>query len=115
MGIPLLSTLHDPIKLGQLRRISHYALIVKFVGVAMIISSPFWLGSLFFTSPRDYSYTSSLICVPLIAIACAVGVAHFTQNDPYLRRILMVGLIAHMAASSVFLWIGWFMYGGAVD
>ena len=115
MGIPLLSTLHDPIKLGQLRRISHYALIVKFVGVAAIISSPFWLGALFFTSPRDYSYTSSLICVPLIAIACAVAVTHFTQDDLYFRRILMAGLIAHMAASSAFLWVGWFIYGGAAD
>jgi hypothetical protein len=115
MGIPVLRTIHDPIKVAQLRLISRYALVVKVVAIVTVSSSPFWLGALFFTSPRDYSYTSSLICVPLIALVCAVAVAHFTQGEPYLRRLLMAGLVAHMAASSAFLWIGWFLYGGAAD
>ena len=88
---------------------------IKVIGFFTIVSSPFWLGALFFTSPRDYSYTSSLICVPIVALAGAVAVAHFAQSDSYLRRLLLVGLVAHMAASSVFLWVGWFVYGGAAD
>ena len=88
---------------------------IKLVGVVSIVTAPFWLGALFFTSPRDYSYTSSLICVPLLAIVAAVAVTHVTQSNLYLRRLLMVGIVAHMAASSVFLWVGWFIYGGAAD
>ncbi len=115
MGISALRTLQDPIKLAQERRISRYALIIKIIGVITVATSPFWLGALFFTSPRDYSYTSSLICVPIETAVCAVLVTHFTQRDPYLRRVLMVALVAHMAASSIFLWVGWFIYGGAAD
>jgi hypothetical protein len=115
MGIPTARTFHDSIKLAQLRAIGRYSLILKLISVGSILSCPFWLGSLFFTSPRDYDYTSSLVCVPLLAIACAVAVAHVTQNDPYLRQLLMTGLVMRVAAASLFLWVGWFMYGGAVD
>jgi hypothetical protein len=115
MGTPALSTTFDPAKLSQLRDIRRYSMAIKLIGVISIVTSPFWLGALFFTSPRDYSYTSSLVCVPLVAVVGAVAVTHFTQSDSYLRRLLMAGLVAHMAASSVFLWVGWFIYGGAAD
>lgn len=90
-------------------------LVIKLVAAVSIATSPFWLAALFFTSPQDYSFTSSLICVPLLAITGAVAIAHFTQKDLYLRRLLLTGLLAHMAASSVFLWIGFYVYGGTVD
>lgn len=88
---------------------------IKLAATVSIATSPFWLAALFFTSPQDYSFTSSLICVPLLAITGAVAIAHFTQKDLYLRRLLLTGLVAHMAASSVFLWIGFYVYGGTVD
>jgi len=115
MGTPILSKAFDPVKVSQLRDVRRYSMAIKVIGVFTIVTCPFWLGALFFTSPRDYSYTSSLICVPIVALVGAVGVAHFAQNDSYLRRLLIVGLVAHMAASSVFLWVGWFVYGGAAD
>src|SRR5271154_119221 len=101
MGIPTLRTIHDPMKASQLRNIGRYALLIKLLAVLYILTCPFWLGILFFSSPRDYSYTSSLICVPLLAIACAAAVGHVTQSDPYLRRLLLTGLVAHTAASGI--------------
>lgn len=99
-------------KLGSIVR---YALVIKVLAVLEILTCPFWLGILFFSSPKDYSYTSSLICVPLLAIVCAAAVGHVTQNDPYLRRLLLTGLVAHMAAASIFLWISFYIFGGAAD
>ena len=115
MGIPALRTIHDPIKISQLRNIGRYALVVKLFALLSILTCPFWLGMLFFSSPRDYSYTSSLICVPLLAIACAAAVGHVTQSDPYLRQLLLTGLIAHVAASGIFLWVAFYVFSGAAD
>jgi hypothetical protein len=115
MGIPVLRTLQDPIKVARQRDIGRYALVIKLVAFSSVISCPFWLAALFFSSPEDYSYTSSLICVPLAAVVCVVAVAHFTQSDQYLRSLFMTGVVARMAGSSVFLWIGLIVYGGGAD
>jgi hypothetical protein len=115
MGIPATRAIHEPIEAIPPRNVARYVIVIKLVAVVSIVTSPFWLGALFFTSPRDYSYASSLICVPLMAIVSAVAVAHFTQSDPYFRRLLLAGLVAHMAASSLFLWVGLTIYGGVVD
>jgi len=115
MGIPATRAIHDRMKQFPPRNFTRYLLIVKLTTIASIVTSPFWLGVLFFTNPQKYSFASSLICVPLLAIAGAVVVAHFTQGDPYLRRLLMAGLVAHMVASAVFLWMAFFIYGGTVD
>jgi hypothetical protein len=115
MSILTSRTVCDPTQLAQLRTISRYSLILKLIAVASILSSPFWLGALFFTSPRDYDYTSSLICVPLLTAVCAAGITHVTQRDPHLRQLLMTGLVMRVAAASLFLWVGWFIYGGATD
>jgi hypothetical protein len=114
MGITATIAIHDRLKVVP-RNLTRYLLAIKLVAVGSVITCPFWLGALFFTSPEDYSFSSSLICVPLLAIVGAAAVVHFTQNDPYIRRLFMAGLVAHMAASSVFLWVGFFIYGGAVD
>ncbi|MGC1298136.1 MAG: hypothetical protein WA869_24165 [Alloacidobacterium sp.] len=115
MGIPAARAIHDPLNAVLVRNFARYSLIVKLVTAASIVTCPLWLGALFLTSPQDYSYASSLIFVPLLAIVGAVMVAHLSQRDPYLRRLLMAGLVAHMAASGVFLWVGFFVYGAAVD
>jgi hypothetical protein len=115
MSILTSRTVSEPNQLAQLRTIHRYSLILKLFAVASIISSPFWLGALFFTSPRDYDYTSSLICVPLLAVVCAASINHVTQSDPYLRQLLMTGVVMRVAGASLFLWVGWFVYGGAAD
>jgi hypothetical protein len=115
MGIPATSAIHTRISVAFLRDISRYIRITQLITVGSIITAPFWLAALFFTSPQDYSFASSLVCVPVLTIAGAVVIAHVTQTDTYLRRLLLAGLVAHMAASSMFLWIGFHIYGGTVD
>src|SRR5271170_5979270 len=115
LGIPATRVIYDRVQAIVPRNVTRYALVVRLVAAVSIFTSPFWLAVLFFTSPQDYSAASSLVCVPILALAGVVAVAHFTQSDPYLRRLLMAGLVAHMAASSLFLWVGFFVYGGTVD
>lgn len=114
MGIAATGAIRNRVPMDG-HNVARCVLAMKLVALASIVTSPFWLGALFFTSPSDYSYTSSLICVPLLAVAGAAAVAHFTQNDSYLRWLMMTGLVAHMAASSLFLWLGLVIYGGTVD
>ena len=115
MGIAALRSILDPAKAAQLREFNRYLLIFKIVVLLGVFSCPFWLSGLFFTSPRDYSYLSSLVCVPLLAIVCAAAVAHVSQGDPYLRWLLSAGLVAHMAFSSLCLWLGFLLYGARLD
>lgn len=115
MGIPGASAVIDRTGMVPLRSVARYLLIARLVIVAACVTSPFWLAALFFTSPQDYSITSSLICVPLLTVLGLASVAYFSRHDPYLRRILFAGLIAHMAASSLFIWIGFRIYGGIAD
>jgi hypothetical protein len=115
MGAFASRTIYDPATAGLRRDIRRYTLIINIVGVFAVASCPFWLGVLFFTSPRDYSYTSSLVCVPLLAIVYYAAVAHVAQRNLYLKRLLSAGLVAHMAVSSVYLWMGFYVYGASVD
>jgi hypothetical protein len=115
MGIPATSAIHDRAHTVQQQNVLRYVLVIKSVAAFSILTSPFWLGVLFFTNPQEYSFASSLVCVPLIAAVSVVAVMHLAQGERYLRRLLMAGLVAHIAASSVFLWIGMFIYGGIAD
>ena len=115
MGIPATRAIHESMKIALSRNIAQYSRVINLVAFASITTSPLWLAALFFTNPRDYSYISSLICVPLLAVVGAVVIAHLTQGDSYLRRLLMTSLIAHMFASSLFLWVGIAIYGGVAD
>jgi len=115
MGLSAARVGHDRISVGPARNVARYVFVAKVVTVVSIVTCPFWLVALFFSSPQDYSVTSSLVCVPLLAVAGAVAVMHFTQSDPYLRRLMTAGFLAHMAASSLFLWVGFHVYGGITD
>ncbi|MCL2658904.1 MAG: glycosyltransferase family 39 protein [Acidobacteriaceae bacterium] len=90
-------------------------LLSKVAGAILIFTCPLWLGMLFFTSPQEYSYASSLLLVPMLALVTAVIALHLTQGDPYLRGIMMVGLVLHIAASSIFIWVSFVVYNGVVD
>ena len=115
MSTPHANALHNPAETVPAHSIARYLLIARLVLAISVITCPLWLGALFFTSPQDYSITSSLICVPLLAIASIFAVAVFTRYDAYLRRLMFAGLWAHIAASSLFLWMGFVVYQGTAD
>jgi len=111
MGITATRAIHNRVLIDW-HNLARCVLVVKLVAVALIFASPFWLEALVFTTPN---YTSSLIGITLLAITSTVAILHFTQTDSYLRSLLMTGLLAHMAAASLFLWVVEAFYGGAAD
>jgi hypothetical protein len=115
MGIPGARIIDDRMGAVPASRVARYLIFARLVTVTAIVTSPLWLAALFFTGPEVYSASSSLICVPLLIIVGMVGVAYFTQREPYLRRLMLAGLVAHMAASAVFIWVGFVIYEGTSD
>ena len=109
------TVIHDQAEAILSRRVARYLRVARFALIASVVTSPLWLGALFFTSPGTYSITSSLVYVPLLAIAGIFVVANFTRHNAYLRRLMFSSLWAHMAASAMFLWIGLVVYGGTTD
>jgi len=115
MDIPEPRALQERLEAPSVQSVTRYLLIARLALVVSVVSCPLWLGALFFTSPEDYSITSSLVCVPILAVAGVFAVAVSTRHDPFLRRIISAGLFAHMAASALFLWIGFVVYRGTTD
>jgi hypothetical protein len=91
-----------------------YSLLLRLVGVGCILLSPIWLWALLFSAVQDV-YTPSLIFTPLIVIACVLGFMPLWRGNPYLKQLLGVGILARLAATSLYIWIGVFVYDTSVD
>ncbi|HEY4930154.1 MAG TPA: hypothetical protein VII23_01175 [Terriglobales bacterium] len=91
-----------------------YGLLLKVVALVCILSFPVWLWALFFCAEQDV-YAPSFIFTPLFVVACAVGFMPLWRGNPYLKRLLMTGLLARLAVTSLYIWIGVTVYGGSVD
>ena len=113
MDIPTVRAMHDRVPVDP-HYLTRCVLVIKLVAVASVVTSPFWLSALFFSIDPEF-FTSSLIGIPLLIVVTTIVALHFTQRDPYLRRLLLIGLIARLVAATVFLWMALTIYGGAVD
>ena len=91
-----------------------YGLVVRLVALGCVLSSPIWLWALFFSAIQD-AYAPSLIFIPLIVISCVVAFLPLWRGDPYLKQLLSAGILARLAAASLYIWIGVFVYGTSVD
>ncbi len=91
-----------------------YSLVIRVIFLGCILSSPIWVWALFF-SVAQYSYVSSLIFVPLIVLGCLVAFLPLWRGNPYLKQLLSVGILARLTATSLYIWIGVFVYDTSVD
>ncbi|HMH12534.1 MAG TPA: hypothetical protein VK578_05455 [Edaphobacter sp.] len=91
-----------------------YSLIIKLVVAACFLLSPLWLWALFFSNSQA-PYAPSLVFVPLAVIGCMVGFMPLWRGDPYLKQLLRAGILARLAAASLYIWIGFFVYDTSVD
>jgi hypothetical protein len=69
---------------------------------------------MFFSAPQDV-YAPSLIFTPLIVIACLVGFIPLWRGNPYLKQLLGAGILARLAATSLYIWMGVYLYDMSVD
>ncbi len=100
---------------AEARRLNRYTLITKAILAASLLSSPLWLAALFFTSPDDYSYATSLLFVPLVGLGCTLMFTFVWHEDRPLRSLLGTGVLVRLAAAGVYIWVGFVIYGAAVD
>ncbi len=110
-SIPTLAPSIQPPELVARRR---YRLLVRLVALGCVLSSPIWLWTLFFSAVQDI-YAPTLIFVPLIVLGCVVAFMPLWRGNPYLKQLLSAGILARLAAVSLYIWIGVFVYDTSVD
>ena len=104
---PTLALDIQPTELVARRR---YTRLARLTAMGCLLSSPIWLWALFFSIPQDVD-VPSLIFVPLIVVACMAAFIPLWRGNPYLRQLLRAGILARLAAASLYLWVGVFVYG----
>ena len=88
-----------------------YSFIVRSTRVICLLSCPFWLAAMFFSSPHQYDpYSQSLLFVPLLAVGCMAVFTFTCQRDSYLKLLLGAGILARLAAASLYIWVGFVIY-----
>ena len=80
--------------------------------VLLVLSSPLWLWSLFFSGP--YEYASSLMLVPLIWVANLGIIGRVTRQRPVLRRLMLVSFALKIACAGGYVALIYLYYNGAV-
>jgi len=91
-----------------------YNLIVQLIGVACVITLPFWTWALFFSSAY-YEYSVALVLVPFLFLLNLLLVMRAAGRDPFLRRVLPVALVLKLAAAGTYLWTVFHVYDMASD
>jgi hypothetical protein len=56
-----------------------------------------------------------MVWVPLMLIVCLIGFSNLWRKNPYLRQVLSAGMLARVAFTSLYLWMGFHLYNAAVD
>jgi hypothetical protein len=107
------STLAREIQPGTLVSLRRYALVVRLVSLACILSSPVWLWALFFSV--EEVYLPSFIFVPLFVVGCVMAFIPLWRGNRYLKHLLSAGILARLAAAGLYIWMGVFIYDTSVD
>lgn len=91
-----------------------YNLIVQLVGVACVVTLPFWSWGLFFSSSW-YEYGVALFVVPFLFLLNLLLVLAVARRDPFLQRLLPVALLLKLAAAGAYVWMVFHLYGASAD
>lgn len=78
---------------------------VNIIGVMLIASAPFWLHELFLLYEETVSISlfAAVCTVGVVFLADLVLVAHCSRQHPALRRLMVIGLLAKIAAAGLYL------------
>jgi hypothetical protein len=102
-------------KLAERRASVRYYRIARLAGVVGIICSPAALWALFWTSPRDYPFLSSMLFVPLVVCGCAFLFSRLWRQDRFVRLLFAAGITVRLVAAGVYVWVGFFVFNVAAD
>ena len=92
---------------------SIYYQLLFAIGVVTALSAPWSLVYLFSFPVQDVEL--SLPAVLLFLAATVGAILHLTRRDPFLRRLMLVALLAKMAAAGAYLYAAMELYSGIAD
>ncbi|PYX82490.1 MAG: hypothetical protein DMG66_00750 [Acidobacteria bacterium] len=87
---------------------------LRAMGLMLAASSPLWLWALFHASAM-YTTSAGPFVVLLIGLANVPLLLQVTRRDPYLRVVMAVGMLAKLAAASLYLYMAFRVYDTASD
>jgi len=105
----------DTARLVDMRAWTRYFNIARLAAFLSILAAPFSLWGLFWTSPSDYPFLSSMIYVPLIACVCVVLFSRVWKRDKFVKLLFGAGMGLRVAAAGAYVWLGFVVYTAAVD
>ncbi len=83
------------------------------VTALLVLSSPFWIGALFFSGP--YEYGTALLLVPLVWLLNIAAILRITGHAPALRRLMLVSFALKMACAGGYIALLYVYYGNGGD
>jgi hypothetical protein len=98
-----------------MRAWTRYYNIAKLMAMVGILCSPFSLWVLFWTSPRDYPFLSSMFWVPLVVCGCVLLFTPLWRGDRFVKVLFGAGMAMRIAAAGAYVWTGFFLFDSSVD
>jgi len=93
-----------------MRAWTKYYNIAKLMAFLGILCQPFSLWALFYTSPSDYPFLSSLLFVPLLTYGCVMLSRSVCRRDRFLRLLFGSGIVLRLAAAGAYVWAGYYIF-----
>jgi hypothetical protein len=109
------SRVFNSARLAEMRAWARYFNIAKVAAFIGILAAPFSLWALFWTSPRDYPFLSSMVYLPILTYCCIMLFSRVWKNDKFVKLLFGAGIGIRVAAAGAFVWMGFFVFNVAVD
>lgn len=88
--------------------------LLKLISVGLMLLAPAWIYALFHSTAL-YDPTSSYFLVPVIVLVNLMIIFRCTQGLPFLRRAMVIGMWAKLAATGAYLAMAFRIYDAASD
>jgi len=88
--------------------------LFRIAAFLLVVSSPLWFYAFLYPTPLYNSTSAPLVVIWLLLLNLPL-LFHVTRNDAFLRRVMGLGMIAKLAAASLYLYMSFHVYGLASD
>jgi hypothetical protein len=104
-------------QMGPWRLSPRLSLIVNVTGVMLLVTAAFWLHELFgiYEETTSISFFAAASTVVLILVIDSVLILHITRSHPSLRRLMLTGMLAKVAAAGLYISMAVRLYNYAAD
>ena len=115
MSVVAPTAMYNPARLAEARAWTRYINMARLAGFVAVLCTPFALWALFWSSPQDYPFLSSLLYVPLVIYCCVLLFKRLWRGDRFVKLLFGGGIAARVVAAGAYFWVGLFVYGGNID